>query len=141
MTRMTATNGTVTGPNEDLAARWPAPQPVSGIPAQAPPPAAYAPMHRPRGWWGRNWKWVLVVSIIASLLAVGAMVMLMIALLFGAGADGCTMYTDEMWDGVTNPPPVDGNTLEAQHADDDGGHLRLRASDYYRGGPIPLALQ
>ncbi len=64
-----------------------------------------------------------------------------IALLFGAGADGCTMYTDEMWDGITNPSPVDGNTLQAQYADDDGGYLRLRAAEYYWFGSIPLALQ
>ena len=51
-----------------------------------------------------------------------------IGLLFGAGADGCTMYTDETGDGVTNPAPVDGNDLEAQYADDDGGYLRLKAA-------------
>ncbi|HUS81691.1 MAG TPA: hypothetical protein VM013_00350 [Dehalococcoidia bacterium] len=45
----------------------------------------------------------------------------------GAGADGCTMYTDEMQDGVTNPAPIDGNGLQAQYAADDGGYLRLRA--------------
>ena len=28
-----------------------------------------------------------------------------IGLLFGAGADGCTMYTDQTGDGVTNPAP------------------------------------
>jgi hypothetical protein len=64
-----------------------------------------------------------------------------IALLFGAGADGCTMCTDEMWDGVTNPSPIDGNDLQAQYADDDGGHLRIRAAEYYWFGSVPLALQ
>jgi len=48
------------------------------------------------------------------------------------------MYTDEMQDGVTNPAPIDGNGLQAQYAADDGGYLRLRASDYYRAGPVPL---
>jgi hypothetical protein len=62
-----------------------------------------------------------------------------IAILFGAGADGCTMYTDETGDGVTNPAPINGNDLEAQYADDDGGYLRLAASAYYEAGPIPLA--
>ncbi len=61
-----------------------------------------------------------------------------IAVLFGAGADGCTMYTDEMGDGVTNPPPMNGNDLEANYADDDGGYLRLSASEYYGAGPIPV---
>ena len=63
-----------------------------------------------------------------------------IALLFGAGADGCTMYNDEMQDGVTNPSPIDGNDTQAQYADDDGGYLRLQAADYYDAGAISLAL-
>ena len=62
-----------------------------------------------------------------------------IALLFGAGADGCTMYDDEMQDGVTNPSPINGNDAEAQYADDDGGYLRQKAADYYQAGPIPLS--
>jgi hypothetical protein len=61
-----------------------------------------------------------------------------VALLFGAGADGCTMYTDEMQDGITNPSPIDSNDATAQYADDDGGHLRLRATEYYQTGAIPL---
>jgi hypothetical protein len=56
-----------------------------------------------------------------------------IGLLFGAGANGCTMYTDAMGDGITNPP---GDGLKAQYADDDGGYLRLSAAEYYRAGPI-----
>lgn len=62
-----------------------------------------------------------------------------IAILFGAGADGCTMYTDAMGDGVTNPPPVNGNEREASFADDDGGYLRLAASEYYRSPSLPLS--
>jgi hypothetical protein len=61
-----------------------------------------------------------------------------VALLFGAGADGCTMYTDEMQDGITNPSPIDGNDFQAQYADDDGGQLRLRATEYYQAGAVPL---
>jgi len=61
-----------------------------------------------------------------------------VALLFGAGADGCTMYTDEMQDGVTNPSPINGNDATAQYADDDGGQLRLRAAEYYRTGAVGL---
>ncbi len=64
-----------------------------------------------------------------------------IAILFGAGASGCTMYDDEMGDGVTNPPPINGNDREAQYADDDGGYLRLSASAYYRAGALPLLVQ
>ncbi len=62
-----------------------------------------------------------------------------IALLFGAGADGCTMYNDEMQDGVTNPSPVNGNDATAQYDDDDGGYLRQRAADYYKTGAVQLA--
>ena len=61
-----------------------------------------------------------------------------IAVLFGAGADGCTMYADEMRDGVTNPQPINGNDLEAHYPDDDGGYLRLSASEYYRAGSLPV---
>jgi hypothetical protein len=59
-----------------------------------------------------------------------------IALLFGAGADGCTMYDDEMQDGVTNPASIDGNNQTAQYTDDDGGYLRIAAADYYEEGQI-----
>jgi hypothetical protein len=50
------------------------------------------------------------------------------------------MYTDEMQDGVTNPSPTDGNDANAQYADDGGGHLRLRATEYYQAGAIQLAV-
>jgi hypothetical protein len=62
-----------------------------------------------------------------------------VALLFGAGADGCTMYDDEMQDGVTNPSPINGNDATAQYADDDGGYLRQRAAAYYDAGPIQIS--
>ena len=61
-----------------------------------------------------------------------------IAFLFGAGATGNTTYTDDAGDGITNPPAIGGNTRVAQHADDDGGYLRLSAAQYYREGPVPL---
>jgi hypothetical protein len=61
-----------------------------------------------------------------------------IAVLFGAGAPGNTTYTDEAGDGITNPPPTNGNDLVAQYADDDGGYLRLKAAQYYQEGPISL---
>jgi hypothetical protein len=59
-----------------------------------------------------------------------------IAILFGAGADGCTMYTDETGDGITDPAPINGNDRQAQYADDDGGYLRLKAAEYYSAGAI-----
>ena len=54
-----------------------------------------------------------------------------IAILFGAGANGCTMYDDGTGDGVTNPPPINGNDQVASYADDDGGYLRQKAAEYY----------
>jgi hypothetical protein len=61
-----------------------------------------------------------------------------IAIIFGVGADGCTMYTDEMGDGVTNPAAINGNDQVASYADDDGGYLRLKGSEYYRTGAIAV---
>ena len=60
------------------------------------------------------------------------------AVMYGAGAYGMTMYTDEMGDGITNPAPINGNNLLAQYADDDAGYLRLSGSQYYQQGAIPL---
>jgi hypothetical protein len=65
-----------------------------------------------------------------------------IAILFGAGGEatftpGTTNY-DAAKDGITNPAPINGNTLEALYPDDDGGYLRLRAKEYYSGGPVKL---
>jgi hypothetical protein len=60
-----------------------------------------------------------------------------IAILFGAGADGCTMYTDETGDGVSNPGAISGNVVPASYADDDGGYLRIKSAEYYWIGAIP----
>jgi len=60
------------------------------------------------------------------------------AVLYGAGMYGMTMYTDEMADGITNPAPINGNNLVAQYADDDGGYLRLKGAEYYQQGAVPL---
>jgi len=60
-----------------------------------------------------------------------------IAILFGAGASGCTMYDDGVGDGITNPPPIDANDQVASVADDDGGYLRQEAAQYYSNGAIP----
>jgi len=62
-----------------------------------------------------------------------------VALLFGGGAGGCTSFTDSAKDGVTNPPPIEGNRGEqSQFPDDDGGYLRMRAARYYAA---PLVLR
>ena len=46
-----------------------------------------------------------------------------VGFMFGRGADGTTCACDAAKDGVTNPPPIDGNTRVAS-ADDDGGLLQ-----------------
>jgi hypothetical protein len=59
-----------------------------------------------------------------------------IGILFGRGIGGATAYDDDQGDGVTNPAPVNGNSLVSQHSDDDGGFLRLQAAAYYAAGPV-----
>jgi hypothetical protein len=58
--------------------------------------------------------------------------------LFGRGADGATCACDAAKDGVTNPPPIDGNTRASLSADDDGGYFKVQARAYYRAGAIRL---
>lgn len=59
------------------------------------------------------------------------------AVLFGATLSDTTHYTDHCGDGVTNPSPVNGNTIEAQWPDDDGGFLRTAVKQYYTTGVYP----
>jgi hypothetical protein len=61
-----------------------------------------------------------------------------IGVLFGRGADGNTCACDAAKDGVTNPPPIDGNTRMSLSADDDGGYFKAQAGAYYRAGPLAL---
>jgi hypothetical protein len=61
-----------------------------------------------------------------------------VGFLFGRGADGATCACDAAKDGVTNPPPIDGNTRRSISADDDGGYFKAQAAAYYRAGPLPL---
>jgi hypothetical protein len=61
-----------------------------------------------------------------------------IGLLFGFGG-GTTDYMDYANDGTTNPPAIDGNTLVASYADDDGGFLRTATGAYYAAGPISIS--
>ncbi len=85
-----------------------------------------------------------------------------VAFLFGGGAGGTTCACDGQHDGVSNPAPINGNTLASElaaagtapaqvmrgttptlvtpyAADDDGGFLKWRAWQYYRDGTMPLA--
>jgi hypothetical protein len=63
-----------------------------------------------------------------------------VGLLFGGGTVECTVHKDSAKDGVTNPPPVEGNRGErSAFPDDDGGYLRLRAGNYYRSGALRIA--
>src|SRR5581483_8074390 len=61
-----------------------------------------------------------------------------VAFLVGRGADGATCACDAAKDGVTNPPPIDGNTRRSLSADDDGGYFRAQARAYYKAGALAL---
>jgi len=83
------------------------------------------------------------------------------AFLFGRGAGGPTCACDDNGDGVTNPAPINGNTMASEiaaagtppaqvtrgstptlvtpyAADDDGGFFRWKAWQYYQTGPLTL---
>ncbi|MBF6614057.1 MAG: hypothetical protein IVW55_13090, partial [Chloroflexi bacterium] len=57
---------------------------------------------------------------------------------WGAGVGSQSHYYDAKGDGITNPPPINGNTEVAQYADDDGGYIRLQSDAYYSQGPVVL---
>src|SRR5947207_13929215 len=71
-----------------------------------------------------------------------------IGVLYGAGAGGPTTNTDDKADGVTNPASfcttrgVSSGQVCNNHtssvSDDDGGYLRLAATDYYKA-PLPVS--
>ena len=61
-----------------------------------------------------------------------------VGILWGSGELSQTNYYDAANDGVTNPPPINGNTAVSSYPDDDGGYLRLRLTDYYASAPLPL---
>ena len=63
----------------------------------------------------------------------------LIGILFGAGAAEQTTNEDAIKDGLTNPPPINGNNLVSQFPDDDGGYLRLRGQNYFKNGALPLS--
>ena len=56
----------------------------------------------------------------------------------GGGADGTTCACDAHHDGVTNPPPIHGNTRSSLSADDDGGYFRAQTRAYYKAGALRL---
>jgi hypothetical protein len=85
-----------------------------------------------------------------------------VAFLFGGGASGVSCACDAKNDGVTNPAPINGNTLASEAApagtapsqvvrgttptlvtpfaaDDDGGFFRWKAWQYYQSGAMPLS--
>jgi hypothetical protein len=59
-----------------------------------------------------------------------------VALLFGHAVDGATCACDETGDGVTNPPPIDGNATASFSADDDGGFFK-HAVGQLAQAPLP----
>ncbi|MGH6935504.1 MAG: hypothetical protein ACRED2_04835 [Methylocella sp.] len=62
-----------------------------------------------------------------------------IGILFGEGLDNMdTSYCDAAKDGITNPPATNGNILNSNYSDDDGGFLRTSAATYYSSGPVPV---
>lgn len=61
-----------------------------------------------------------------------------IGLLFGSAQESDTCACDAAKDGITNPPAINGNTVLATTADDDGGYFKHLARAYYAAGPRPL---
>jgi hypothetical protein len=61
-----------------------------------------------------------------------------VAFLFGGGAADVTCPCDQVGDGVTDPPPINGNDRPSLSAADDGGYFDERAAAYYAEGPMPL---
>jgi hypothetical protein len=62
-----------------------------------------------------------------------------IGFLFGGGNGEVTDASDAAGDGVTNPAPINGNTMTSLSADDDGGFFYDRAAAYYAAGAMSLA--
>lgn len=84
-----------------------------------------------------------------------------VAFLFGGGGGGVSCACDGQGDGLTNPAPVNGNTMASELAaagaaptqvvrgstltlvtpyatDDDGGFFRWRAWQYYQDSPVSI---
>jgi len=84
--------------------------------------------NRVQWYLGTNWR-----AHLGPLVKAGV-----IALLFGRGADGNTCACDAAHDGVTNPPPIDGNVGIATSPDDDGGYFKSRVALFYKAGGLAL---
>ncbi|MCW2968227.1 MAG: hypothetical protein JWM71_1999 [Solirubrobacteraceae bacterium] len=61
-----------------------------------------------------------------------------IGLLFGKAQPNDTCACDDAKDGLTNPAPIDGNSLASLSSDDDGGYFHQRVAAYYAAGPLAL---
>jgi hypothetical protein len=61
-----------------------------------------------------------------------------VGFMFGRGADGATCACDAAKDGVTNPPPINGNTRVSISADDDGGLFKSLVRAYYKAHALAL---
>jgi len=61
-----------------------------------------------------------------------------IGVLLGDGQHTDTSYWDLAGDGITNPAPINGNTLIATSPNDDGGYLKINAAAYYSSRSVPL---
>jgi hypothetical protein len=62
-----------------------------------------------------------------------------VGLLFGNAVAGTTCACDATGDGVTNPPPIDGNLATSLSADDDGGYFKAAVTRYAAAGSLPVA--
>ena len=81
-------------------------------------------------YWLQNYPTNQAMSALAKAGVIG--------LLFGAGSSGPTQNYDAAGDGITNPPPINGNTEVSTYPDDDGGLLRMNVGNYYRSGATPV---
>jgi hypothetical protein len=61
-----------------------------------------------------------------------------IGMLFGRGDNGATCACDANNDGITNPSPINGNTINSMNADDDGGFFHQKVQGFYAAGAPSL---
>jgi len=61
-----------------------------------------------------------------------------IGFLFGAAQANSTCACDAAKDGLTNPAPINGNTVASFNADDDGGYFKKQVAAYYKATPPTL---
>lgn len=57
--------------------------------------------------------------------------------IFSHGGGGASAW-DARKDGITNPSPISGNQgRKSEHADDDGGFMRVKGGEYFKS-PVPI---